>query len=225
MFPGPLGQSLAGSALEHGSWAYQCLDIRDFSTDKRRSVDDTPFGGGAGMVLRPDVVDRAIVASKDEPQGCKARPLVYLTPRGKPFTQNDAKALASGPGVRLLCGRFEAIDQRVIDKHQPVEFSIGDYVVSGGEIAALVVLDAIVRLLPGVMGNAASAEQESFSEGLLEYPQYTRPQIWDGRPVPDILLSGHHGKIAAWREAEALKITQERRPDLLTSGETQDDRE
>ena len=208
MFPGPLGQSLAGRALQSGLWSLDVTNIRDFATDRHRTVDDTPFGGGAGMVMRPDVVDAAVASVSD------GRPIVYLTPRGRRFTQADARRFAAGPGVILLCGRYEGVDQRVIEARGMEEYSIGDYVLSGGELAALVLLDAIVRLLPGVMGAADSAVEESFSTGLLEYPHYTRPATWDGRAVPDVLLSGHHGAVAAWRQAEAERITQERRPDL-----------
>ncbi|HEY8290646.1 MAG TPA: tRNA (guanosine(37)-N1)-methyltransferase TrmD, partial [Acetobacteraceae bacterium] len=208
MFPGPLGLSLAGRALETGQWVMEAIDIRAFAADRHRSVDDTPFGGGAGMVLRPDVVDAALASVAD------LRPMVCLTPRGRPLTQTDARRLADGPGVILLCGRYEGIDQRVIDARSMEELSIGDYVLSGGELAALVLLDSIVRLLPGVMGAADSAADESFSDGLLEYPHYTRPADWQGRRVPDVLLSGHHAAVAAWRRAEAERITRERRPDL-----------
>jgi tRNA (guanine37-N1)-methyltransferase len=208
MFPGPLGESLAGTALKAGIWSLKATDIRAFGLGRHRSVDDTPFGGGAGMVLRPDVVDAAIAAAAD------GRPLLYLTPRGRPFRQDDAVRLAQGPGAVLLCGRYEGIDQRVIEAHAPLEISIGDYVLSGGELAAMVVLDACVRLLAGVMGAAESAAEESFTAGLLEYPHYTRPAEWQGHRVPEILLSGHHGAVAAWRRAEAEKITRERRPDL-----------
>ncbi len=211
MFPGPLGHSLAGRAMETGVWSLNVTNIRDFAADVHRSVDDTPFGGGAGMVLRPDIVDAA-VASVDD-----GRPAVCLTPRGRRFTQADARAFAAGPGVILLCGRYEGIDQRVIEARGMMEYSIGDYVLSGGELAALVLLDSIVRLLPGVMGSADSAGEESFSAGLLEYPHYTRPAEWQGRRVPDVLLSGHHGAVAAWRLAESEKITRERRPDLLAA--------
>jgi tRNA (guanine37-N1)-methyltransferase len=211
MFPGPLGQSLAGRALETGVWSLDVANIRDFALDRHRTVDDTPFGGGAGMVLRPDIVDAAVESVADE------RPVVCLTPRGRRFTQGDAQRFASGPGVILLCGRYEGIDQRVIEQRQMTEFSIGDYVLSGGELPALVLLDSIVRLLPGVMGAADSAAEESFSRGLLEYPHYTRPAEWQGRRVPDVLLSGHHGAVAAWRQAESERITRERRPDLLAA--------
>jgi len=208
MFPGPLGQSLAGRALENGVWSLDVTNIRDFAHDRHRTVDDTPFGGGAGMVLRPDIVDAAVAAVADD------RPVVCLTPRGRPFSQDDARRFAAGPGIVLLCGRYEGIDQRVIEARQMQEISIGDYVLSGGELAALVLLDAIVRLLPGVMGAADSAVEESFGNGLLEYPHYTRPAEWQGRSVPEVLLSGHHGAVAAWRQAEAERITRERRPDL-----------
>ena len=208
MFPGPLGQSLAGRALDEGVWSLDTTDIRDFAMGRHRKVDDTPFGGGAGMVLRPDVADAAIGSVAD------GRPLVCLTPRGRRFTQADARRFAAGDGLILLCGRYEGIDQRVIDARGMEEFSIGDYVLSGGELAALVLLDAIVRLLPGVMGAAESAVDESFSSGLLEYPHYTRPAEWAGKSVPDVLLSGHHAAVAAWRQAESEQITRTRRPDL-----------
>jgi tRNA (guanine37-N1)-methyltransferase len=208
MFPGPLGHSLAGRALETGVWSLEVTNIRDFAQDRHRTVDDTPFGGGAGMVLRPNIVDAAVEAVAD------GRPVVCLTPRGRRLTQADARRFAPDPGVILLCGRYEGIDQRVIEARAMQEFSIGDYVLSGGELAALVLLDSIVRLLPGVMGAADSAVDESFSAGLLEYPHYTRPAEWQGRRVPDVLLSGHHGAVAAWRLAESEKITRERRPDL-----------
>jgi tRNA (guanine37-N1)-methyltransferase len=211
MFPGPLGLSLAGRALETAVWSLDVVNIRDFALDRHRTVDDTPFGGGAGMVLRPDIVDAAVESVADE------RPMVCLTPRGRRFTQADAQRFASGPGIILLCGRYEGIDQRVIEQRQMTEFSIGDYVLSGGELPALVLLDSIVRLLPGVMGAADSATEESFSRGMLEYPHYTRPAEWQGRRVPDVLLSGHHGAVAAWRQAESERITRERRPDLLAA--------
>ena len=208
MFPGPLGLSLAGRALERGLWSLDAHDIRAHALDRHRSVDDTPFGGGAGMVMRPDVLDAALAAHDD------GRPAIYLTPRGVPLTQARVRALAGGPGVVLLCGRYEGIDQRVIEARGLVEVSVGDYVLSGGEPAALVLLDACVRLLPGVMGAAASADDESFAAGLLEYPHYTRPAEWQGRRVPDTLLSGHHAAVAAWRAEQAAAITRERRPDL-----------
>ncbi|MBC7635978.1 MAG: tRNA (guanosine(37)-N1)-methyltransferase TrmD [Acetobacteraceae bacterium] len=208
MFPGPLGQSLAGRAADSGIWSLDIHDIRDAATDRHRKVDDTPFGGGAGMVLRPDIIDRAIATVDD------GRPTIVLTPRGTPLTQARIRDLAAGPGVILLCGRFEGFDQRVIDARNLLEISIGDYVLSGGEPAAMVLLDACIRLLPGVMGAAESGEDESFSGHLLEYPHYTRPADWNGQSVPDILLSGNHAAIAAWRLAQAEAITQHRRPDL-----------
>lgn len=208
MFPGPLGHSLAGRALEKRRWSLEVADIRAHAADRHRSVDDTPFGGGAGMVLRADVVDAAVGAVAD------GRPLVFLTPRGRPLAQADVRRYAAGPGVILLCGRYEGVDQRVIEARGAEEVSIGDYVLSGGELPALVLLDACVRLLPGVMGAAASAEEESFAAGLLEYPQYTRPAEWQGRRVPEVLLSGDHAAIARWRREQAERITRERRPDL-----------
>jgi tRNA (guanine37-N1)-methyltransferase len=208
MFPGPLACSLAGRALQTGVWSLDAVNIRDFATDRHRSVDDAPFGGGAGMVLRADVVDAAIASVADD------RPLVFLTPRGRVLTQLDARRYAEGPGVVLLCGRYEGVDQRVIEARCMEEVSIGDYVLSGGELPALVLLDAVVRLLPGVMGAADSAAEESFSDQLLEYPHYTRPADWQGRRVPDVLLSGHHAAIAAWRQQAAEQITRQRRPDL-----------
>lgn len=212
MFPGPLGLSLAGRALNGGIWSLDTHDIRGFATDRHRTVDDTPAGGGAGMVMRPDVLDTAIAGVM--PAG-DARPLIYLTPRGRLLDQATVRGLAEGPGCVLLCGRYEGIDQRVIEARGMVELSIGDYVLSGGETAALVLLDACVRLLPGVMGAADSAAEESHgTEGLLEYPHYTRPAEWQGRAIPDVLLSGHHAEIARWRRAESEKITKERRPDL-----------
>ncbi|MBV1799020.1 tRNA (guanosine(37)-N1)-methyltransferase TrmD [Siccirubricoccus sp. G192] len=211
MFPGPLGQSLAGRALREGRWRLDALDIRGFATDRHRTVDDTPFGGGAGMVLRPDVVDAACGAALE---AGPERPLLFLTPRGRHLDQALVRELAAAPGVVLLCGRYEGIDQRVVEARGMREVSIGDYVLSGGEPAALVLLDACVRLLPGVMGAAASAEEESFAAGLLEYPHYTRPAEWNGRAVPEVLLSGHHAEVARWRHAEAERITRERRPDL-----------
>jgi tRNA (guanine37-N1)-methyltransferase len=208
MFPGPLGESLAGKALGAGTWSLNTTDIRAFGLGRHRSVDDTPFGGGAGMVMRPDVLDAAIGSIADE------RPLIVLTPRGAPLTQARVQQLAAGPGIILLCGRFEGIDQRVIDARQAEEISIGDYVLSGGEIAAFVLLDAAIRLLPGVMGAAESAQEESFAQNLLEYPHYTRPALWAERAVPAPLTSGNHQAIAAWRHAQATQITKTRRPDL-----------
>ena len=208
MFPGPLGESLAGKALAEGKWSLNVTDIRAFGLGRHRSVDDTPFGGGAGMVMRPDVVDAAISAVADE------RPLLFLSPRGTPLMQARVRELAEGPGAVLLCGRFEGVDQRVIEARGAEEVSIGDYILSGGELPALVLLDAVIRLLPGVMGHAESGVEESFSAPLLEYPHYTRPALWDGRAVPEVLTSGNHAAIAAWRMAQAREITQTRRPDL-----------
>ena len=209
MFPGPLGVSLCGKALTSGLWSLQVVDIRDFATDKHRSVDDTPAGGGPGMVMKPDVLARAIDATATD-----ARPRLLLSPRGAPLTQARVEALCRGPGAILVCGRFEGVDERAIAGRSLEEVSIGDYVLSGGEIAAMVLLDACVRLLPGVMGAPHSAADESFAEGLLEYPQFTRPQSWEDRPIPEVLISGDHARIAAWRRAEAEQLTRERRPDL-----------
>ena len=209
VFPGPLGHSLAGRALERGIWSLGVHDIRAHATDRHRTVDDTPFGGGAGMVMRPDVLDAALASVADD------RPALYLTPRGVPLTQARVRGLAGGPGVVLLCGRYEGVDQRVIEARGLIEVTIGDYVLAGGELPAMVLLDACVRLLPGVMGAAESAWDESFSGDLLEYPHYTRPADWQGRRVPEVLLSGHHAEVAAWRRREAERITRERRPDLL----------
>jgi len=209
MFPGPLGHSLAGKALARGDWALDVTDIRSFATDKHSTVDDNPFGGGAGMVMRADVLDRALEAKAD-PRG----PVIYLSPRGKPLDQDTVKELAAGPAVTLLCGRYEGIDQRLIDDRSLTEISVGDFVLSGGEPAALTLLDACIRLLPGVLGDPASLAEESFESGLLEYPHYTRPAEWHGRAVPEVLLSGNHAAIAAWRRAEAERITQQRRPDM-----------
>ncbi|HXW43136.1 MAG TPA: tRNA (guanosine(37)-N1)-methyltransferase TrmD [Xanthobacteraceae bacterium] len=209
MFPGPLGASLAGKALASQAWALDVVDIRNFATDKHRSVDDTPAGGGPGMVMKPDVLGRAIDAVAQD-----GRPRLLLSPRGVPLTQARVEALSRGPGVILVCGRFEGVDERVIAARGLEEVSIGDYVLSGGEIAAIALIDACVRLLPGVMGAPASGAEESFADGLLEYPHYTRPQLWEGRAIPEVLTSGDHGKIAAWRRAEAERLTRERRPDL-----------
>ncbi len=219
MFPGPLGLSLAGQALEKGVWSLDAIAIRDFGQGKHRDVDDAPFGGGVGMVMRSDVVDNAIVSVWDEND---PRPLIYLTPRGRPLTQERVKRFARGNGLVVLCGRFEGVDQRVLEKRGAEEICIGDYVLSGGEPAALVLLDACVRLLPGVMGKQASAEDESFEAGLLEYPHYTRPAEWQERVVPEVLTSGHHGKVEAWRKSEAKAITKERRPDLWSAYENKD---
>ncbi|MGO4834237.1 tRNA (guanosine(37)-N1)-methyltransferase TrmD [Rhizobiaceae sp. 2RAB30] len=214
MFPGALGLSLAGRALGDGTWSLETVQIRDFATDRHRTVDDTPAGGGAGMVMRADILARAIDATA--PDG-DPRPRLLMSPRGRPLTQQRVRELASGPGVMILCGRFEGVDQRVIEGRALEEVSIGDYILSGGELAALVLLDAVVRLLPGVMGNEASGTEESFEGGLLEHPHYTRPQEFEGRTIPDVLTSGNHGKIAAWRRTEAEKLTAERRPDLLAA--------
>ncbi len=215
MFPGMLGQSLAGKALESGVWAMEALDIRDFAEDRHNSVDDTPFGGGAGMVMRADVIDRALghAIEKDEAAGGGA-PVIYLSPRGRGLDQERVREIAAGPGVVLLCGRYEGVDQRVLDARDVEEISLGDFVLSGGEPAAIALIDACIRLLPGVMGGESSLEEESFEAGLLEYPHYTRPAEWCGRAVPDVLLSGHHENIRAWRRAEAERITRERRPDM-----------
>ena len=209
MFPGPLGLSLAGKALASGAWSLDVIDIRSFATDKHRTVDDTPAGGGPGMVMKADVLGRAIEAAATD-----TRPRLLMSPRGTPLTQSRVEALTGDAGVVLVCGRFEGIDERVIAARGLEEVSAGDYVLSGGEIAAMALIDACVRLLPGVMGTAASGAEESFTEGLLEYPHYTRPQLWEDRPIPEILLSGDHAKIAAWRRAEAERLTRERRPDL-----------
>jgi tRNA (guanine37-N1)-methyltransferase len=209
MFPGPLGLSLAGKALTARTWALDVVDIRGFATDKHRTVDDTPAGGGPGMVMRADVLARAIDAA-----GADGVPRLLMSPRGLPLTQARIAALAGGAGLLVVCGRFEGVDERLIAARRLEEVSIGDYVLSGGEIAAMALIDACVRLLPGVMGAASSAAQESFADGLLEYPQYTRPQVFEGQSIPEVLLSGDHGKIAAWRRAEAEQLTRERRPDL-----------
>jgi tRNA (guanine37-N1)-methyltransferase len=212
MFPGPLGVSLAGKALSNQIWSLDAHDIRAAATDKHRTVDDTPSGGGPGMVMRADILAKAIDAAspKDDP-----RPRILLSPRGAPLTQAKVRELSQGSGVVLVCGRFEGVDERIIAARKLEEISVGDYVLSGGEIGALVLLDACVRLLPGVMGDEASGADESFSDGLLEYPQYTRPQEFEGSPIPEVLTSGDHAKVAAWRRSEAEKLTAARRPDLL----------
>lgn len=218
-FPGVLGESLTGKALQHGLWALEPIDLRPFGEGKHRNVDDTPAGGGAGMVLRPDVMGRAIDSAMAGTPG--DWPLLYLSPRGKRFDQAMARDLATKPGLTMICGRFEGMDQRVIDHYGIQEVSLGDFVLTGGEIAAQAMLDAVVRLIPGVLGNEASAEEESFSEGLLEHPQYTRPARWRDLDIPEVLMSGHHGRIAEWRRAQAEEITRTRRPDLwhaLTKG-------
>ena len=214
MFPGLLGQSLSGKALARGDWSIETVQIRDFATDRHRTVDDSPAGGGAGMVLKPDVLARAI--DHAAPEG-DARPRLLMSPRGRPLTQQRVRELAAGDGAVIVCGRFEGVDQRVIDARDLEEVSIGDYILSGGEPAAMILLDAIVRVLPGVMGNALSGVHESFECGLLEHPHYTRPQVWEGREIPAVLASGHHGEIEKWRLAEARRLTEERRPDLLAA--------
>jgi len=208
MFPGPLGVSLAGRALKDGAWSFDAVQIRDFATDRHRSVDDTPAGGGAGMVLRADVLAAAIDSVADD------RPVLAMSPRGRPLTQARVREIAAGPGVTLLCGRFEGFDERIFEGRDVEPVSIGDYVLSGGEIGAFVLLDACIRLLPGVMGAPSSGDDESFESGLLEYPHYTRPAIWEGRTIPEVLRSGDHARIAAWRKSMAETDTRLRRPDL-----------
>ncbi len=214
-FPGTLGASLTGKALQEGLWKLDTIDLRLFGEGKHRNVDDTPSGGGAGMVLRPDIMGRAIRFAQRNTSSDRARwPLVYLSPRGKPFDQADAERFAAADGITMICGRFEGLDQRVIDHFDIEEVSLGDFVLTGGEIAAQAMIDATIRLRPGILGNAASAEEESFSEGLLEHPQYTRPADWEGHAIPDVLTSGDHGKVAQWRKKQAERITKDRRPDL-----------
>jgi len=214
-FPGTLGLSLTGKALDLGVWRLDPIDLRGFGEGKHRNVDDTPAGGGAGMVLRADVVDAAFRHARVGTPPDRARwPVVYLSPRGAPFTQATARRFAAAEGITLLCGRFEGVDQRVLDHHQVEEVSLGDFVLTGGEVAAQAILDATVRLLPGVIGNAASLDEESHSHGLLEHPHYTRPQMWEGQEIPAVLQSGNHAEIAKWRRAQAEALTQERRPDL-----------
>jgi len=212
LFPGPLGASVLGRGMADGLWSLKATHLRDFATDRHRTVDDTPSGGGAGMVLKPDILATAIdaVAPADDP-----RPRILMSPRGKPLTQARARELALGPGAIIVCGRFEGIDQRVIEARQLEEISIGDYVLAGGEVAAMVLLEAVVRLIPGVLGGADSHADESFENGLLEYPQYTRPQSFEGVDIPAVLTSGDHGKIAKWRREQSLALTRARRPDLL----------
>jgi len=208
MLPGPLAFSLAGKALKAGLWQLETVDIRDFASDRHRSVDDAPFGGGPGMVMRPDVLDAAIAGAGG------IGPLINLSPRGRPLDQARVRELAAGQGVTLICGRFEGIDERVLEVRAVEEISLGDFVLSGGEPAAIALLDACVRLLPGVVGCADTLAEESFADGLLEYPHYTRPQVWQGRAVPDILVSGDHGKVRAWRREQSERLTRKRRPDL-----------
>ncbi len=210
MFPGPLGESLTGKALKDGLWALETSDIRAFARDRHRTVDDTPAGGGPGMVMKPDVLAAAIDAAAEPGDW----PVIYLSPRGKPFDQAMARRFAAAGGLTLICGRYEGVDERVLEAREVEEVSLGDFVMTGGEIAAMALIDATVRLIPRVLGNAESAEEESFSHGLLEHPQYTRPVEWEGRAIPEVLLSGHHAKIAAWRRAQAEALTKERRPDL-----------
>ena len=219
MFPGSLGESLAGRALDRGDWSLETVQIRDFATDKHRTVDDTPAGGGAGMVLRADVLAKAI--DHASPEG-DTRPRLLMSPRGQPLDQKRVREFAAGDGVVLVCGRFEGVDQRVIEGRDLEEISIGDYILSGGEVAATVVLDAIVRLLPGVMGNAQSGQFESFEQGLLEHPQYTRPAEWEGRRIPEVVTSGDHAKVAQWQREKAQELTRLRRPDLLKSEDDTD---
>ncbi|WP_165221367.1 tRNA (guanosine(37)-N1)-methyltransferase TrmD [Affinirhizobium pseudoryzae] len=210
MFPGHLGHSLAGKAMERGDWSLDTVQIRDFAEDRHRTVDDTPAGGGAGMVLKPDILAKAIDSVADD-----SRPRLLMSPRGKPLSQKRVRELAEGDGVVIVCGRFEGVDQRVIDARRLEEVSIGDYILSGGEPAALTLLDAVVRVLPGVMGNSASGTHESFETGLLEHPHYTRPQDFEGMTIPAVLTSGNHAAIEKWRQEQALALTRERRPDLL----------
>ena len=213
MFPGPLGVSLVGRGLEDGVWSLETVNIRDYATDKHRSVDDAPFGGGPGMVMRPDVISTAIEATLAKSPDL---PLIYMSPRGRPLTQQRIHQLSAGPGLTVVCGRFEGLDQRVLDTHPIEEISLGDFVLSGGEMAAMVMIDACVRLLPGIIGSSESLSEESFERGLLEYPHYTRPQEWNGQMVPEVLTSGHHENVNSWRRSQAEKITRERRPDLWT---------
>jgi tRNA (guanine37-N1)-methyltransferase len=210
LFPGPLGASVLGRGLADGLWSLKATQLRDFATDRHRTVDDTPAGGGAGMVLKPDILAAAL-----DSFAADGRPRLLMSPRGLPLTQGRVRELAAGPGVVIVCGRFEGVDQRVIEARGLEEVSVGDYILSGGEPAALVLLDAIIRVLPGVMGNAASGTHESFEDGLLEYPHYTRPQVFEGRAIPDVLASGNHAAVEHWRREEALRLTKARRPDLI----------
>ncbi len=218
LFPGPLAASLAGAALARGDWMCETIQLRDFATDKHCTVDDTPYGGGAGMVLRPDIVAAAIRAAKAKQPDA---PIIYLSPRGAPLTQARLQQLATGSGITLLCGRYEGVDQRVLETESVEEISIGDYVLLGGELPAMVLLEGLVRLLPGTVGNDATHDEESFSNGLLEYPHYTRPAAWEGQAVPEVLLSGHHAEIERWRLGEAESLTRERRSDLWRRYEAQ----
>ena len=226
MFPGPLGYSLIGKALESGVWTLKTLDFRAFARDKHRTVDDTPSGGGPGMVLRADIAAATIDQAKAETaaalgdESAASVPVLFLSPRGRPLTQDWARELAAGPGAILGCGRFEGVDQRALDARNVVEICVGDAVYTGGEIPAMAVLDSVVRLLPGVIGDAASLDDESFADGLLEHPHYTRPAVWEDRAIPEVLLSGNHAKIDAWRRARAEAVTKERRPDLWRAYET-----
>ena len=222
-FPGVLGQSLTGKALQEGLWALETIDLRQFGVGKHRDVDDTPAGGGAGMVMKADVVGAAFeMARKGTPENPDEWPVVYLSPRGKPLDQATAQRLSKAKGITLLCGRFEGVDQRVLEEYNVEEISLGDFVLTGGEIAAQALIDATVRLIPRVLGNAESAVEESFSNGLLEHPQYTRPADWKGRAIPEVLLSGHHAKIAKWRTDQSKALTKERRPDLWRAYESRD---
>ncbi|MEM1298027.1 MAG: tRNA (guanosine(37)-N1)-methyltransferase TrmD [Pseudomonadota bacterium] len=221
-FPGVLAEGLTGKALKDRLWTCEALDIRRFATDKHRTVDDTPAGGGAGMVMKPDVLGKALdFAARDSVRDALRWPVVYLSPRGRPLTQTRVNQLAQAEGITLLCGRYEGVDQRVLDARGVEEISIGDYVLTGGEVAAMVLLDAVIRLRPGVLGNQASTEEESFSRGLIEHPHYTRPQVWEGREIPEVLLSGHHARIAEWRASQAESLTRERRPDLWAAYEAE----
>ena len=213
MFPGPLGLSIAGKALERALWTFEATDIREFASDRHKTVDDTPCGGGPGMVMRADVIDSALSSISE----IGDRPVVYLTPRGKTFDQQMAKDFANGPGIVFVCGRYEGIDERFLDMHEPYQVSLGDFVLSGGEPAAIAIIDSCIRLIPGILGDVDSLSEESFERGLLEYPHYTRPQVWRGRSVPEVLLSGHHKKISAWRREQSERLTRNHRPDLWSA--------
>jgi tRNA (guanine37-N1)-methyltransferase len=225
MFPGCLAESLAGKALERGDWGFNAVNIRDFGEGVHRSVDDTPYGGGAGMVMRADILERAMLARESQNLRISESRKIYLSPRGKPLTQDMVKGLSQASNITLLCGRYEGVDQRFLDAHEFEEISIGDYVLSGGEPAALVLMDACIRLLPGVMGNEETAGEESFSNGLLEYPHYTRPAEWNGVEVPEVLKSGDHAKIKAWRDEQSLALTKKVRPDLMNHQDTKSTKE